>query len=117
FADEVAKRDVFLNVTGGWAIKDPGLDLAVAAAVLGAHRGLAVDPRAVVIGEIGLRGEVRPVPRTPSRLKEARALGFRRAYIPAAAEPLDGIECIPVERLDEVLLRPETIEGAAPVPT
>jgi len=114
FADEVSKRDVFLNVTGGWTIKDPGLDLAVAAAVLGAHRGLAVDPRAVVIGEIGLRGEVRPVPRTPARLKEARALGFRRAYVPATAERMDGIECIPVERLDEVLQLPEVIKGASP---
>ena len=70
-----------------------------------------------MIGEIGLRGEVRPVPRTPSRLKEARALGFRRAYLPAAAEPMDGIECIPVERLDEVLCRPDAVEGAPPVPT
>ena len=76
---------MFVNVVGGLAVRDRGLDLAVAAAVLGAQLGLEVDREAVVIGEVGLRGEVRPVPRLEARLKEARAMGFGRAFVPACS--------------------------------
>ncbi len=104
FAPEVAKRDAFINVAGGLTITDSGLDLAAAAAVLGAHEGSAVDPGAIVMGEVGLRGEVRAVPRLAARLKEARAMGFQRAFVPSGSEKLDGLECIEVKRLNEVLL-------------
>lgn len=103
FAPKVASRDVFLNVVGGLSIQDTGLDLAVAAAILGAHVGRAVDPEAVVIGEVGLRGEVRPVPRLAARLKEARAMGFRRAYVPCDTPAVPGIECHEVTRVHDVL--------------
>jgi len=103
FASEVAGREVYVNAAGGLAVRDAGIDLAVAAAVIGAQFGLAVEPDAVVIGEVGLRGEVRPVPQVQARLKEARAMGFRKAYVPVDTPPLDGIECRGVKRVDEVL--------------
>jgi DNA repair protein RadA/Sms len=99
----LAMRDVYVNVVGGLTVRDTGLDLAVAAAVLGFHRGQAVDPGAVVIGEVGLRGEVRPVGQITARLKEARAMGFRRAYVPRETPPLDDLATIPVGRVHDVL--------------
>ena len=106
FCGEVAGRDVFVNVVGGLAVRDRGLDLAVAAAVLGAQLGLEVDREAVVIGEVGLRGEVRPVPRLEARLKEARAMGFGRALVPAGcgAARIPGLELREVEHIQDALL-------------
>ena len=102
----MAGRDVFVNVVGGLSIRDTGLDLAVAAAVLGAHLGLPVDPSAVVIGEVGLRGEVRSVPQLTARLKEARAMGFAKAYVPAGTPALEGIRTVEVVRVDDVFEAP-----------
>ena len=102
FSAEVGRRDVFANVVGGLAVHDTGLDLALAAAVLGAQWGREVPADAVVLGEVGLRGEVRTVPQLTGRLKEARAMGFRRAYVPAGTPALEGITCVPVARLHEV---------------
>jgi DNA repair protein RadA/Sms len=100
---EAGGRDVYVNVVGGLTVTDTGLDLAVAAAVLGQLRDRAVVPDAVVFGEVGLRGEVRTAPRLEARLKEAKALGFRRAFVPRGTPPLDGIETCEVERVDEPL--------------
>lgn len=107
FARSVAERDVFANVVGGIEVHDTGLDLAVAAAVLGAESGSSVPADAVVFGEVGLRGEVRGVSRVEARLKEARAMGFRRAFLPRGSPHLEGIACVEVDRVDEVLLRPD----------
>jgi len=111
YSRALAERDVYVNVVGGLAVRDTGLDLGLASAVLGQAHNTAVDPRAVVIGEVGLRGEVRAVPRMSARLKEARAMGFVRAYVPRGTEPLTGIELTEVRRLDEVLAPPEPPPG------
>lgn len=103
-APALSEHDVYVNVVGGLAIRDPGLDLAVVAAILGEQRSEAVAADAVAIGEVGLRGEVRSVGQMTARLKEARAMGFRRAYVPARTEPVDGIQLIEVRSFDEVLL-------------
>ncbi len=102
YCGEVSKRDVFLNVVGGISVQDTGLDLAVTAAVFGAQLGRSVDSNAVVFGEVGLRGEVRGVPRALARLKEARAMGFATAYVPRGTPPLEGIATVEVSRVDEV---------------
>jgi DNA repair protein RadA/Sms len=102
-APSLAEHDVYINVVGGLAIRDPGLDLAVVAAILGEQRSEAIAADAVAIGEVGLRGEVRGVGQMTARLKEARAMGFRRAYVPVRTESVDGIELIEVRRFDEVL--------------
>lgn len=78
----LADRDVFLNVVGGLALREPAADLAVAAALVSAARGAVLPPRAVYFGEVGLLGEVRPVGQTEARLREAAAHGFDTAYLP-----------------------------------
>jgi len=104
FAPPLGGQDVYVNVVGGLRLRDPGLDLAVTLAVLGLHRDRSVAPDAVAIGEVGLRGEVRGVGQMTARLKEARAMGFRRAYVPGGTAPLEGIDLVEVEFLEEVLL-------------
>src|SRR3954447_7432945 len=74
--------DVYASVAGGLRVTERGLDLALALAVAGAQLGGAVTRDTVVIGELGLGGEVRSVPQLERRLAEAARLGFRRALIP-----------------------------------
>lgn len=75
-------RDLFLNVVGGLSVREPAVDLAVAAAVLSAYRGEPLPEGSVFFGEVGLLGEIRPVSQTEPRLREAAALGFERAFLP-----------------------------------
>ena len=79
--------EVYLNVAGGLRIGEPAADLAVAAALVSAARGVPVPPKTVVFGEIGLSGDTRAVSRTDARLKEASKLGFTRAIAPAPSPP------------------------------
>lgn len=78
----IGMNDVYLNVAGGLRIAEPAADLAVATALLSSLSGEPVPGDAVVFGEIGLSGEVRPVSQTESRLKEAAKLGFGQAILP-----------------------------------
>ncbi len=78
-----ANQDVFVNVAGGVKIMEPALDLAIAVAVASNLKELEVDPRAIVIGEVGLAGEVRGISQMDKRVNEAERLGFERAIVPA----------------------------------
>ena len=78
----LAGNDVYLNVAGGLRIAEPAADLAVATALLSAVADRPAPPRAVIFGEIGLSGEIRPVGQTDLRLKEAAKLGFTGAILP-----------------------------------
>jgi len=80
-----ADKEVFLNVAGGLKITEPAADLAVAMALLSALLDKPLPTSLVGFGEIGLTGEIRSVSRTDTRLKEAAALGFARAIIPASS--------------------------------
>ena len=75
-------QDVYLNVAGGLRITEPAADLAVATALMSAASGDPVPKDTVIMGEIGLAGEIRPVPQPDLRLKEAEKLGFKSAFIP-----------------------------------
>jgi len=77
-----ASQDVFLNVAGGLRLSEPAADLAVAAALISSIAKQPVPGDTVLFGEIGLTGEVRPVPLTPQRLKEAEKLGFDSVVAP-----------------------------------
>jgi DNA repair protein RadA/Sms len=79
--------DLYLNVAGGATIDDPAADLAVVAALASSVRNRAIDSRTVVLGEVGLAGEVRAVVKPEVRLAEARKLGFRRSVLPAVNLP------------------------------
>ncbi|MCK5379454.1 MAG: DNA repair protein RadA [Acidobacteria bacterium] len=94
------ERDVFVNLVGGLALREPGLDLAVAAALMSsaADRPLAAD--IAVFGEVGLMGEVRAVSRAAERVREAEALGFGKVVLPARSA--SGEFNLPVHAVTEV---------------
>lgn len=103
----LADQDVFVNVVGGLRISEPAADLALAAAIASSMRDVPVRADAVLIGEVGLSGELRWVGQMNARLREAAKLGFRRAVIPRRArssEPLpEGIEIQQARSLREAL--------------
>lgn len=103
---KLALKDVFLNIAGGLRVNDPAIDLAILAAVLSSNMDIALDPDTAVTGEVGLAGEIRPVPRIEQRIQEAVKLGFKRILIPAGQRlPNDkqlatnGIQLIEVSRV------------------
>jgi len=83
--------EVYLNVAGGYRLSDPAADLAVAAALVSAMSERPIPGEAVVLGEIALSGEIRPVAHAPLRLKESAKLGFEQAWAPKEVKPVDGI--------------------------
>ncbi|MCL4510483.1 MAG: DNA repair protein RadA [Bacteroidetes bacterium] len=76
--------DVFLNVAGGVKIDEPAVDLASAISVISSYKDIPVDSSTLVIGEVGLAGEVRSVSQIERRVQEAAKLGFKRAIVPHA---------------------------------
>ncbi|MBF0097448.1 MAG: DNA repair protein RadA [Magnetococcales bacterium] len=78
-------HDIFLNVAGGFRVTEPAVDLAVCAALVASHRNLSLDANLVILGEVGLSGEVRSVSHVATRLKEAAKLGFSRCIVPEKA--------------------------------
>ncbi|MGQ0804450.1 MAG: DNA repair protein RadA [Actinomycetota bacterium] len=100
----VGKADVFASVAGGVRVSDPGIDLAVALAVASARRDAPIPPDTVVVGEVGLGGEIRQVGRTGRRLAEAARLGFTRALAPPSTPSVRGIDVVGVADLEEALV-------------
>jgi len=78
----LTEQDVFVNVVGGLRISEPAADLAVAAAIASSVKDQPVRADAVLIGEVGLNGELRAVGQMPARLREAAKLGFKAAIVP-----------------------------------
>jgi DNA repair protein RadA/Sms len=74
-------EDVFLNITGGIKIEDPGSDLSVLTAIISSKEDIPIDPRTCFAGEVGLSGEIRPVQKIDIRIKEAEKLGFTKIYV------------------------------------
>lgn len=102
----LSKQDVYVNVIGGVEISEPAADLGIALAVATCARDVAVDSHTVIIGEIGLSGEIRAVNNIEKRIKEAQKLGFKKAIIPTANglnEEIKGIEIIKVKRLIDAI--------------
>ncbi|MHB8252411.1 MAG: DNA repair protein RadA [Acidiferrobacter sp.] len=101
------RQDVFVNVVGGVRVTETASDLAVLLACVSSLTDRPAGGDLVVFGEVGLAGEMRPVPRGQERLREAAKLGFKRAIIPAANAPKRGtdmgIEICGVKQLSEAL--------------
>ncbi|MBI3181865.1 MAG: DNA repair protein RadA [Myxococcales bacterium] len=98
--------DIFVNVAGGIQLAEPASDLAVCAALVSSLRNRAIDPHTLVLGEVGLAGEVRAVSQLEPRLAEAAKMGFRTAILPkASARRLEGQKLEPrgVDTLSEAL--------------
>jgi len=93
----IGMSDVYLAVAGGFEVREPALDLGIAASVLSSLYNRPLPPDTVVLGEIGLSGEIRPVRKAYERLKEVAKLGFGRAIVPEQAIENDvGLELVPV---------------------
>jgi DNA repair protein RadA/Sms len=101
---DIGVQDVFINIAGGIRVDEPSVDLAVAAAVASNHLGKRAGPATLAVGELGLNGELRPVPQIETRLREAARLGFRSAVIPEPAPAgVKGLELRAVRKLSEAL--------------
>lgn len=102
----MADQDVFVNVVGGVKVTETSADLAVLLAIVSSFRDRALSRELVVFGEVGLAGEIRPVPSGQERLQEAAKHGFKRAIVPRANCPrqaIEGMEVIGVSKLSEAL--------------
>ncbi|SHJ18371.1 DNA repair protein RadA/Sms [Cruoricaptor ignavus] len=78
---QLGAKDVFLNITGGIKTDDPALDLAVVASILSSNEDVAISEKFCFAGEIGLSGEIRPVPQIEQRISEAEKLGYESIFI------------------------------------
>lgn len=101
----LSKQDVYVNVMGGIEIDEPSADLGIAIAIATCARDVVVDPQTVIIGEIGLSGEIHPVNNIDKRLNEAVTSGFKKAIIPYANRSVqnDKIKIVPVKRLIDAI--------------
>jgi DNA repair protein RadA/Sms len=103
----VSDQDVFVNVVGGIRVQETAADLPVLLAVLSSLRDRPLAEKTITFGEVGLSGEIRPVPNGEERLREAATHGFKRAIVPKANAPkagaYKGLEVVAVERLADAL--------------
>lgn len=99
-------QDVFINVVGGVRVAETAIDLALLIAVVSSLRNQVLPQDLIVFGEVGLGGELRPVPSGQERLKEAEKHGFKRAIVPKAnlsKQKMGDLEIIPVKNIQEAL--------------
>ncbi|MEY4589057.1 MAG: hypothetical protein RL497_1133 [Pseudomonadota bacterium] len=99
-------QDVFVNVVGGVKIAETSVDLALLFALVSSFRDRIIPSDWVAFGEVGLSGEIRPVPSGQERLREAAKHGFKKAIVPwgnAPKEPIPGLEVVAVKKLSEAL--------------
>ena len=103
----LADQDVFVNIVGGLQIQEPAADLAIAGAIASSVKDQPLIPDTVLIGEIGLSGELRASRQMASRLNEAANLGFKNAIIPSSSTQTEelpsNIQIISAQTLDEAL--------------
>jgi len=103
-------KDVFINIAGGIKVEDPGIDLALACAVLSSNEDLPIAQNVCFAAEVGLTGEIRPVSRIEQRISEAQKLGFEKIYISSYnLKGLDTkqykIEIVAVAKMEEVFAK------------
>jgi DNA repair protein RadA/Sms len=99
-------QDVYINVVGGVKVTETSADLALLIAALSSFRNQPLAHDLIVFGEVGLSGEIRPVPSGQERIREAAKHGFKRAIVPKANVPRqipEGMIVIGVERLQQAI--------------
>ncbi len=102
----MADQDVYVNVVGGVKVSGTSADLAQLLAIVSSFKDRILPRELVVFGEVGLAGEIRPVPSGQERLQEAVKHGFTRAIVPKANAPkkkIPGMQVVPVSKLSEAL--------------
>jgi DNA repair protein RadA/Sms len=102
---QVSASDVFVSVAGGLKLDDPGIDLSLALAIVSNARNISLPQHSIVIGELGLSGEIRSVSSLDLRIKEAHRLGFEKIVVPASGKfsAAKGIEVIKFAKLEEAV--------------
>ncbi|MCM2357786.1 MAG: DNA repair protein RadA [Geobacteraceae bacterium] len=104
----LAGQDIFLNVAGGAKLNEPAADLGMVVAVASSHLDKAVDPHSLILGEVGLAGEVRGITQPEMRIKEGAKFGFRRCILPAGQVKqvkVKGMELVGVRSVEEAMER------------
>jgi DNA repair protein RadA/Sms len=101
------EQDIFINVIGGLKVSEPASDLAMAVSIASSYLDRVIPADMVVIGEVGLSGEIRTVSQLGARLSEAQKLGFKRALVPRTRRQSEGmpkgLELIPIRNVAEAL--------------
>ncbi|MEH1830812.1 MAG: DNA repair protein RadA [Nostoc sp.] len=101
----MSKLDSYVASAGGLNVEEPAVDLGIAIAIVASFRDRIVDPGTVLIGEVGLGGQVRSVSQVELRLKEAAKLGFKRAIVPKGTKFPDlNIEILPVSKVIDAII-------------
>jgi len=102
---QTGSSDVFVSVAGGLKLDDPGIDLSLALAIVSNALNISLPPRSIVIGELGLSGEIRSVSSLDLRIKEAQRLGFEKIAAPDSGKipAVKGIEIIKFSRLEQAV--------------
>ena len=106
---QLFRYDVFVSIAGGMRITEPAIDLGVVIALASSFSNHIIAPHTVVIGEVGLVGEVRGVSRIESRLKEAKNMGFTKVILPEANKKSvdksfwQSLEITPVSLVEEAI--------------
>jgi DNA repair protein RadA/Sms len=103
---QMAGCDIYVNTAGGLEINEPGSDLGIFAAILSSMRNRPQTANTVLLGELSLSGDVRPVSQAHLRVREAAAMGFSKCILPAGnlplTDPVDGVELIAVKKVGEI---------------
>ena len=84
----LGNQDVYINIVGGLKVNEPAIDLGIIAATVSSFKNIPIDTKTVVLGEVGLTGEIRSINLMEKRLKEAEKLGFKRCIIPESNRKL-----------------------------
>ncbi|MBU4268208.1 MAG: DNA repair protein RadA [Acidobacteria bacterium] len=96
------KSDVFLNITGGMVIREPAADLAVCSALISSYKNINPRPNSIVMGEVGLTGEIRPISFLETRLKESIRQGFSTMCLPAGQSQSPNYHDISVVSIENI---------------
>jgi DNA repair protein RadA/Sms len=104
----LAQQDIFVNVAGGVKVDEPAADLGIVSAVASSFLDKPISPKVMVIGEIGLAGEVRGIYQAEPRLREAAKLGFRKCLLPRnnrlrIAQHFENLELVAIASVEEAL--------------
>ena len=105
---DLSGQDIIVNVAGGFRVNEPAADLPLVLAIASCLKNTALEPGLTAFGEVGLAGELRPVPQAQRRIQEAARLGFTKCILPLPAgetlQQIKGLELVIVRSLREALL-------------